>query len=132
MNEAGLKGQLAKSLRAELPGAVVYRHEDSFTAGIPDLSVTWRGRTVWVEVKLDRPGRKARVTEAQHQALAQLPGYLVTYGSDSSGLKSVRIAPELGLSAFHTDACWSRLHQYVVHKVRQAVQQQHEQPFERS
>lgn len=29
----------------------IYKHADQFTAGIPDRSFTWRGRTSWVEFK---------------------------------------------------------------------------------
>lgn len=55
MTEAALKGQLVGALRLHLRGAVVLRHEDKNTAGIPDISVTYRGRTVWLEVKYANP-----------------------------------------------------------------------------
>lgn len=51
MNESKLRSALTKSLTKELPRAKVLRHEDKYTAGIPDLSVTWRGYTIWLEVK---------------------------------------------------------------------------------
>jgi hypothetical protein len=31
--------------------ATVFKHADRFTVGIPDISITTRGRTVWVELK---------------------------------------------------------------------------------
>jgi hypothetical protein len=52
--ESGPKGELTKRLRVAIPGAVVIRHEDSATAGIPDFSCTYR-RTTWWEVKLAKP-----------------------------------------------------------------------------
>jgi hypothetical protein len=55
MTEAGLKDRLARVLRDELKGAVVLRHEDKNTAGIPDLSVTWRLLDTWLEVKYANP-----------------------------------------------------------------------------
>jgi len=54
MNEAGLKKAQSLELR-RLPGALVFRHEDQFTAGIPDTSVTWLGRTTWLETKFLNP-----------------------------------------------------------------------------
>ena len=52
MNESQFKAAVCKSIRKQLPGAVVFRHEDRLTAGIPDISVTWHGRTVWLEAKI--------------------------------------------------------------------------------
>ena len=33
------------------PGAVVTKYNDRSTSGIPDASVTWGGRTIWMEFK---------------------------------------------------------------------------------
>jgi len=44
--------ELAKE---RLQGAVLLRHEDVRTAGIPDLSVTLRGKTSWWEFKHATP-----------------------------------------------------------------------------
>ena len=53
--EARLKATLMKELREHLLGAVTLRHEDRFTSGIPDISVTWHGRTTWWECKHATP-----------------------------------------------------------------------------
>lgn len=55
MTEADLKDQLVAHLRAEFRGAVILRHEDKGTAGIPDLSFTWLGKTTWIEAKFANP-----------------------------------------------------------------------------
>lgn len=61
MTEAPLKAALVRELRKTLPrAAVVFRHEDRITAGIPDISVTWNGRTTWLEIKYANPGLKSR------------------------------------------------------------------------
>lgn len=52
MTEATLTSALTKTIRGYLVGSVVFKHADRFTAGVPDLSVTWMHRTAWVEVKL--------------------------------------------------------------------------------
>lgn len=55
MNEKELKDALVKQIRASLPAALVFRHEDQNTAGIPDISVTYKGLTQWLEVKYANP-----------------------------------------------------------------------------
>ena len=40
-----------EQLRREIPEAVVIRHEDKFTKGVPDVSVTGFRRTLWLEFK---------------------------------------------------------------------------------
>jgi hypothetical protein len=55
MNEASLKSELVRTLRKELLGAVVFRHEDKLTSGIPDISVTWHKKTTWLEAKYLNP-----------------------------------------------------------------------------
>lgn len=84
MNEATCKAALVKLLRKSIVplGGIVYRHEDSFTGGIPDISVNLNGETVWAEVKLDRPGRKSKLTALQSAALTALWGIEVHYAVD--------------------------------------------------
>ena len=53
--EAKLKTKLVEHLRKMYPGYVVLRHEDRFTFGIPDISVTGHGRTSWWEAKHANP-----------------------------------------------------------------------------
>jgi hypothetical protein len=61
-DETALKrDDLVPSLKAHLgPAFVVFRHEDLFTGGIADISVTGRGRTSWVEVKILKAGESLR------------------------------------------------------------------------
>lgn len=64
VNEASLKGDLVRELRASLPGAVVLRHEDKITSGIPDISVTLGRVTTWLEVKLAAPSFSSKGIQA--------------------------------------------------------------------
>lgn len=41
-----------KGLREELEGSVVFKHHDASMVGLVDCSVTWGGRTMWLEFKL--------------------------------------------------------------------------------
>lgn len=55
MTEATLKSALVKAIEDVMPGAEVFRLEDRFTAGVPDISNTWRKWTSWLEVKFADP-----------------------------------------------------------------------------
>lgn len=116
MKEADLKRALCAAIREALPGAVVYRHEDMFATGMPDISVTLSGRVVWIEVKFEKLGRKSKPTELQEAALRKLGGVLVTYGLARDGRRAVSVteyarlpeAPRLALALagktfFHRD-----------------------------
>jgi hypothetical protein len=52
MNESEYKGKFCKLLKEEAKGSVVFRHEDQFTAGIPDISFNWMFHTTWIEAKI--------------------------------------------------------------------------------
>jgi len=87
MKESTLVTQLKKALCVGLPGAVVFKHHDAITAGIPDLSVTWKGTTTWVEVKYNTH----QVRPLQHNTMLRLgrQGYAfyVIYRNDSTAGK---------------------------------------------
>ena len=55
MTESELKDDLVRYLRYELKGAIIFRHEDKYTAGIPDMSITYRCVTIWMEIKYANP-----------------------------------------------------------------------------
>lgn len=60
-SESQFTSKLLKALRARMPNAVVLKHSDSFSGGIPDFSITSfdpyisEKRTAWIEVKLLGP-----------------------------------------------------------------------------
>lgn len=93
MNESTCKAALCKVLRAAVvpAGGVVYRHEDTFTGGIPDISVNLDARTVWAEAKLDKPGRRSKLTALQQAALTALHGLEVHYEVDRTGVLACRV-----------------------------------------
>lgn len=55
ITEHTLVAKLIKTLREALPEAVIIKHNDQLTAGIPDISITWNGKTSWWEIKFARP-----------------------------------------------------------------------------
>ena len=52
MTEAQFSQRLRRELKAQLPDAMIFKHNDHHTGGIPDFSLTYERKTTWVEVKL--------------------------------------------------------------------------------
>lgn len=72
MNEKFLTGKLIAEFNRSLNGAVVLKHTDQFTSGVPDLSVTWGGATTWIEVKVVRRGHGILGRGAQTLTMQQM------------------------------------------------------------
>jgi hypothetical protein len=47
-------------IKKGLPTSVALRHEDRFTSGIPDISVSLNGKTSWWEVKVADPSCRSK------------------------------------------------------------------------
>lgn len=88
MTEKQFVSRVVFTIKAHWPDAVVFKHNDASTAGIPDVSVTLRGRTYWIECKkLNDRELLLDVVERRRQALqhhilkklawAGFAGYLV-------------------------------------------------------
>jgi hypothetical protein len=77
MDETYLKGRLVKQMRSAFPDAVIFRHEDYFTAGIPDISMTWLHNTLWIEIKHAKPSIKGKKIQAY--TCDKLNGIYVVY-----------------------------------------------------
>lgn len=56
MKESDAEGTCVRLLLDLCPGAVIYKHADQFTAGIPDRSITWHGYDSWLEFKMWEAG----------------------------------------------------------------------------
>lgn len=89
MKESAPKAKLCAELRAQLKAkgtpARVWRHEDAFTGGVPDISVNALGVTLWIEAKLSRPGRPSRPTPLQTEALLAVGGYVLEFRLGKNG-----------------------------------------------
>ncbi len=55
MNEQTLKSAFVKEIRDTLKNCVIFRHEDKFYSGVPDISITLNKRTLWIEAKFANP-----------------------------------------------------------------------------
>lgn len=49
--EAVLTSRLITALKAVMPEAIIYKINDRMTVGIPDVVITYHGRTLWIEAK---------------------------------------------------------------------------------
>ena len=71
MTEADVTRKLVQTLKRALPEAVVFKHWDHVTV-MPDISVTYRGRTTWFEVKLIRKNEGIKQRENQRLMMLSL------------------------------------------------------------
>lgn len=92
MNEGEFKIRLCKLVRSSDANLVVLRHEDIRTAGIPDISISTRMHTLWVEAKVT-PGMK--LSALQDRTLERLGGLYVVYNNRTR--KMGLYAPRTGL-----------------------------------
>lgn len=96
MTEAKFTKRLITEIKKEMPGAVVFKHADKFTVGVPDMSVSWGGVTTWWEIKVFKNAgdktieqlmvksnklwmRQALVLSSLYMATEGLAGYIVLF-----------------------------------------------------
>lgn len=76
-HEATLSRDFVAALRA-IPGAVVFKHNDATTAGIPDITFSLAGYTTWIEVKRGHPkGRRIQLHNMKHLEIAARAVYVI-------------------------------------------------------
>jgi len=94
-SEATICSTLGTTLRQRLSGSMVFKHADMSGTIMPDFSVTWGGRTIWLEIKLiDRLLVKSK--EAQKEMMRRLDtagqAYYVVYSRDPHAVFMLRPA----------------------------------------
>jgi hypothetical protein len=79
MTESAFTRKLLKDLRARLVprGAVLYKHNDFYTAGVPDFTITIGGRTTWWEIKV-APNTPTKLQQHFLDRLAPV-AFIITY-----------------------------------------------------
>lgn len=122
MKEDKPKSELTLLLRQELIGFVIFRHEDKSTYGVPDTSVTGKGKTSWLEIKLANPDFKSHgQQELTMRRLANAGHYAryIIYEMDSDGAKRTRIVHPKDLANWRTVDFWAGFdHQSVLEHIR--------------
>jgi hypothetical protein len=51
MNEAAVSTKIKARFKQLLPGAVIFKHNDRTSRGVPDMSLNYMGRMMWFETK---------------------------------------------------------------------------------
>jgi hypothetical protein len=113
---------LERALQVAMPGCAVLKHNDASTAGIPDLSVTWRGKTAWIEVKFDRPAARASVSALQKLALRRLGGYLAWYAMNAKGIKTSALSGPCVELTVEGGGSFALSHAAIADKIRERLE----------
>jgi hypothetical protein len=77
MTESDFTRKLKKRLEEMMSYAVIWKHADMFTKGIPDLSVTVDHRTTWIENKLST--NKQIFEPLQYEQLRRVHGWYIVW-----------------------------------------------------
>jgi len=96
MKESDLSRALVKVLRAGMPDGVVFKHADTITAGIPDISVTWHGVTSWLEIKHAHPSiidRGIQALTLKQLGAAGRAHYVIYYETKTLGKRTIVCVP---------------------------------------
>jgi hypothetical protein len=84
MNEIQLSKKFMNRIKSALPPeAVIFRHVEHFTRGVPDYSVTVGSRTAWIEFKLHGVGKFSKIQTKHIKMMGNL--FLVFLGSPVCG-----------------------------------------------
>jgi hypothetical protein len=96
-DEAKLKSDFIKEIKAHSHGVVIIHHEDVRTSGIPDISITFNGRTTWWELKhatpqFDSPGiQELTMLRLNAHGFAR---YLIYYESKVASRQTLIVDPK--------------------------------------
>jgi len=83
MTESQFQAKLLKALRDHpaLKDAVIFKHSDRFNGGIPDISVTVKGVTTWIELKV-YPNKLSKLQEYYLRRLQRAACVVYKEGKD--------------------------------------------------
>lgn len=88
MDESTLKGTVCGLARRRAPRSKLFRHEDVFSSGVPDVSFTGGRKTSWWEFKYARP--KLRSREIQDLSMLELDEFGIAFYVVYYELKELR------------------------------------------
>ena len=96
------------AIHQHLPTAVAIRHEDRYTHGIPDLSVSLQHRTTWWEVKYADPMCRSKGVQrhlCERLAAASYCRYIIFQRGIPTGPnarpRAIRVVAPLDLDCWH-------------------------------
>ena len=97
MSEAKYRGECLAVYRRRRPQAVIFRHEDSLRAGIPDTSIGLSRIVSWWEFKHAAPAvkwRGAQAAELQRLHSTGIPAYYVVFQEKQGDLWTLIVAAD--------------------------------------
>lgn len=109
MTEKDLTATCRRELQQGLAGALVLKHNDRMTSGIPDVSVSWKNATTWLEFKIHsvkwRPGQLETCVQLERQTQRC---WIVVYDRwDTTIYRPSRWPVEVDCSVFfHSGELW--------------------------
>jgi hypothetical protein len=92
VTEDAVRTPCVQFIGRELPKAVIFRHEDKFTGGVPDMSVSTGKLTSWWEFKLLDPKRYSAAPHVRHRGLQSVrmlqlavigPAFYIVFADDT-------------------------------------------------
>ena len=102
MNEKQFSTNLVKQFGLMRPRGVLFKHADLCTKGIPDVSLTYSGQTLWLELKvLRRDAKKLCPVQLNRKEFSRLQLLIMTrLDLKRNALYIVRFAPDkIGLAS---------------------------------
>jgi len=121
--ESHLKARCIEEVKKELPKFVVFSHQEFARHGVPDNSITGRGKTTWWEFKHGTPHFDS--TGIQELTMLRLAGAgfarYVIFLEDAGGLsKRILIVHPKDLRDLHPEAsCVGHNYKFVVDYIKQ-------------
>lgn len=85
LSERDFKAKLREAILKLLPRATVFSHNDAITGNVPDMSVSFRMTTLWIEAKVST---NLAVNRAQDEQLRRLDGVKLVYDVNTGGVTS--------------------------------------------
>lgn len=123
IRENVLTSDLVRHVKLVVPGAVVFKHTDAMTAGVPDISITYNGITLWLEGKVSRGGGKPEGTGVQLLTMQRLfnhgrAAYVVWWQRDSERRTYILTPRQFGAWELGDEFAGGWRHDYVVRYLR--------------
>jgi len=82
-NESQLAKKFMNKLKEKIPSAVIFRHCERYTRGVPDYSVTLGKKTAWIEFKMHGAGQFSPMQIKHIMAMGNL--FVVLLGNPTCG-----------------------------------------------
>lgn len=116
MKESDFVGNILTQCEKIMPGGMGFKHHDTVTVGIPDLSWSWAQRTLWAEAKNAADAKVSPIQRRTLQRLSRVTLALILWNRTDLGVIQVCSPYDLLLIQFpNTKATVMYLRQRMEH-----------------